>query len=67
MSSAEIYVVLSDKTLQGLSKKISTVTSAMKSRADMTMRQEKAALPLAWRAADARLVLRRDCRQGLSR
>lgn len=51
MSSAEIYVVLSDRTLQGLSKKISTVTSAMKSRADMTMRQEKAALPLAWRAA----------------
>jgi len=51
MSSAEIYVILSDKTLQGLSKKISTVTSAMKSRADMTMRQEKAALPLAWRAA----------------
>ena len=51
MSSAEIYVVLSDKTLQGLSKKISTVASAMKSRADMTMRQEKAALPLAWRAA----------------
>ena len=42
MSSAEIYVILSDKTLQGLSKKISTVTSAMKSRADMTMRQEKA-------------------------
>lgn len=51
MTSAEIYVVLSDRTLQGLSKKISTVTSAMKSRADMTMRQEKAALPLAWRAA----------------
>jgi len=51
MASVELYVVLSDKTVQGLAKKVSTVASAMKSRADMTMRQEKAALHLAWRAA----------------
>jgi hypothetical protein len=51
MASIELYVVLSDKTVQGLSKKISVVTSAAKSRADMTLRQEKAALHLAWRAA----------------
>ena len=51
MASVELYVVLSDKTVQGLARKVSTVSSAMKSRADMTMRQEKAALHLAWRAA----------------
>lgn len=51
MSSVELYVVLNDRTVQGLSHKVSTVTSNMKSRADITMRQEKAALHLAWRAA----------------
>lgn len=51
MASVELYVTLSDATVQGLARKVSSVTSAMKSRADMTMRQEKAALHLAWRAA----------------
>lgn len=51
MALVELYVVVADKTVQGLSKKISTISSAMKSRAEMTMRQEKAALHLAWRAA----------------